>query len=54
MFQSIIGVVLIPLWWGGFLFHVMLEEEDLERKLGHRYRQYKEKVRGRIFPFLPI
>ena len=54
MFQSIIGVALIPIWWAGFLFHVILEEEDLERKLGHRYLQYKKKVRGRIFPFLPI
>ncbi|NHJ38913.1 MAG: DUF1295 domain-containing protein, partial [Asgard group archaeon] len=54
MFKSIIGVACIPLWWGGFLFHVILEEEDLERKLGKKYLKYKEKVIGRIFPYLPI
>jgi protein-S-isoprenylcysteine O-methyltransferase Ste14 len=54
MFRSVIGVALIPFWWGGLLFHVILEEEDLERKLGQPYLQYKTRVQGRIFPGLPI
>lgn len=54
MFRSIIGVALVPLWWGGLLFHVILEEEELERKLGQKYLEYKTRVQGRIFPGLPI
>jgi protein-S-isoprenylcysteine O-methyltransferase Ste14 len=54
IFGSIIGVALVPLWWGGLLFHVMLEEEDLERKIGQPYLNYKLNVRGRIIPGLPL
>jgi protein-S-isoprenylcysteine O-methyltransferase Ste14 len=54
IFGSIIGIALIPLWWAGLLFLVVLEEEDLERKLGKSYRKYKHNVRGRILPGLPI
>lgn len=54
MFRSVIGVALVPFWWCGLLFHVILEEEDLERKLGQKYVQYKTRVRSRIFPGLPI
>ena len=54
MFGSVVGIALVPLWWGGLLFHVFLEEEDLERKLDGKYLEYKERVTGRIFPGLPI
>ncbi|UCE36545.1 MAG: TSUP family transporter [Thermoplasmata archaeon] len=54
MLRSVIGVALVPFWWGGLLFHVILEEEDLERKLDQKYLKYKTRVRGRIFPGLPI
>ncbi len=54
MFGSIIGIILVPLWWGGLLFNTILEEEDLERKIGRTYLNYKNKVNGRIIPGLPI
>ncbi|MHA2251790.1 MAG: methyltransferase family protein [Candidatus Kariarchaeaceae archaeon] len=54
MFRSIIGVALVPLWWLGLLFHTLLEEESLERELGQKYLDYKQQVRGRIIPGLPI
>jgi protein-S-isoprenylcysteine O-methyltransferase Ste14 len=54
MFRSIIGVALVPLWWAGLLFHIIIEEESLERELGRLYLEYKARVRGRIIPGLPI
>jgi len=54
MFRSIIGVALIPLWWAGFLFVILIEESSLERTLGQSYQEYKRRVKGRIIPRLPI
>jgi protein-S-isoprenylcysteine O-methyltransferase Ste14 len=54
MFRSIIGLALVPLWWCALLFHTLVEEENLERKLGEKYLVYKRMVRGRIIPGLPI
>ena len=54
MFRSTIGVAVVPLWWAGLLFLVLIEEESLERELGRPYLEYKERVRGRIIPGLPI
>jgi protein-S-isoprenylcysteine O-methyltransferase Ste14 len=54
IFRSVIGVVLIPLWWAGFLFLVLIEEISLERTLGQPYLDYKQRVKGRIIPGLPI
>ena len=51
---SIIGVALVPVWWCGFLFLILIEEESLERAIGSNYLDYKEKVKGRIIPGLPI
>jgi protein-S-isoprenylcysteine O-methyltransferase Ste14 len=53
-FGSIIGVALIPIWWIAFLFVVLIEETSMERELGQAYRDYKQKVRGRIIPGLPV
>ena len=30
---SIIGVALVPVWWSGFLFLILIEEESLERAI---------------------
>ena len=54
MFLSVIGVALVPIGWAGILFLIMLEEEDLERKLGKPYMKYKKHVQGRIIPGLPV
>lgn len=54
MWGSTIGLLLIPLWWMGFLLFVMLEEEDLESCIGKDYNEYKRIVRGRILPRLPL
>ena len=54
IFRSTIGVALVPLWWAGLLFLIFIEEESLERAVGEPYRIYKQKVRGRIIPQLPI
>ncbi len=54
LFRSGIGVLLVPLWWIGLLFHTLSEEEHLERILGQPYLDYKKQVRGRIIPKLPL
>ena len=54
MFRSIIGVLLIPIWWIAYLSIVLVEEASLERVLGQRYLDYKQQVKGRIVPGLPI
>ena len=54
VFRSVIGVALVPVWWAGFLFIVLTEEESLERTLGQPYLDYKRRVKGRIIPGLPI
>ena len=54
MFRSTIGVALVPVWWAGFLFVVLTEEQSLERTLGQPYLDYKQRVKGRIIPGLPI
>jgi len=54
MFGSIIGLALIPIWWASFLSIVLVEETSLERALGQVYLEYKQKVKGRIVPGLPI
>jgi protein-S-isoprenylcysteine O-methyltransferase Ste14 len=54
MFRSTIGVWLVPLWWAGLLFLIIIEEESLERALGQPYLAYTQRVRGRIIPGLPI
>ena len=54
MFRSVIGVALIPVWWAAFLGIVLVEETSLERALGQPYLDYKQRVKGRIIPGLPI
>lgn len=54
MFRSIIGIALIPVWWVAFLFVVLVEETSLERALGKPYLDYKQQVKGRIIPGLPV
>ncbi len=54
MFGSIIGIALIPIWWVACLAIVLVEETSLERALGPRYLDYKQQVKGRIIPGLPI
>jgi protein-S-isoprenylcysteine O-methyltransferase Ste14 len=51
---SIIGVALVPVWWSGFLFLILIEEESLQRAIGTTYEDYKKKVKGRILPGTPI
>jgi len=52
--RSTIGVALVPLWWVSLLILIFIEEESLERALGQAYLEYKERIRGRIIPGLPI
>jgi len=54
MFGSIIGMALVPVWWAAYLTIVLVEEMSLERALGQRYLDYKQQVKGRIIPGLPI
>ena len=51
---SVIGVALVPIWWAGFIFLTLIEEESLEHALGTKYLDYKKKIKGRIIPGLPI
>ena len=43
-----------PVWWAGLWLVTIIEEESLERKLGHPYIEYRRRVRGRILPGLPL
>jgi protein-S-isoprenylcysteine O-methyltransferase Ste14 len=54
LFRSIIGLALVPIWWAAFLALVLVEEASLERALGQVYLDYKQQVKGRIIPGLPI
>ncbi len=54
MFRSVVGLILIPIWWGAYLSLVLVEELSLERALGQLYLDYKRRVKGRIIPGLPI
>jgi len=54
MFRSFIGIALIPVWWAAYLCIVLVEETSLERALGQTYLAYKQQVKGRILPGLPI
>jgi protein-S-isoprenylcysteine O-methyltransferase Ste14 len=54
LFRSTIGIALVPFWWAGLLFLVLIEEASLERELGNHYQEYKARVRGRIIPGLPV
>jgi len=54
MFRSAVGIALIPIWWAAFLLIVLVEEASLERVLGQLYLDYKQRVKGRIIPGLPI
>jgi protein-S-isoprenylcysteine O-methyltransferase Ste14 len=52
--RSTTGVCLTPVWWTALLILIVIEEESLERALGQSYLDYKQRVRGRILPGLPI
>jgi protein-S-isoprenylcysteine O-methyltransferase Ste14 len=54
MFRSEIGIALVPVWWAALWLLTMIEEESLERTLGPPYIEYKQRVRGRIIPGLPL
>jgi protein-S-isoprenylcysteine O-methyltransferase Ste14 len=54
MFRSVYGVGLTVVWWAAFMIHALAEEANMERVLGDEYLEYKRKVRGRIFPWVPI
>lgn len=54
MFRSVVGIALLPIWWAAFLSLVLVEEASLERALGQLYLDYKQQVKGRIIPGLPI
>jgi protein-S-isoprenylcysteine O-methyltransferase Ste14 len=54
MFRSVVGIALIPIWWAAYLLLVLVEEASLERALGQLYLDYKQRVKGRIIPGLPI
>jgi len=54
MFRSLYAVYLAPVFWFIFFIHALAEEAELENVLGNEYIEYKRKVPGRIFPFLPL
>lgn len=54
VFGSMIGVALTPVWWLASVVHALIEEASLERTYGSAYAEYKARVRGRLFPGLPI
>lgn len=53
-FGSVIGLVLIPVWWLSLVCLTLIEETNLQRSLGEPYRAYMRTVRARIIPGLPV
>ena len=54
LWGSVLGLALVPVWWGALLFHSVLEEETMERRHGKEYTDYMEMVPGRMIPGLAI
>ena len=54
MFQSVIGVLLVPFWWGSLSCITTIEEESLAQRLGQPYLEYKKRIKSRIIPGLPL
>jgi protein-S-isoprenylcysteine O-methyltransferase Ste14 len=54
MFQSVIGILLVPLWWASLFCLVLIEEDSLAQVFGQPYLDYKKKVKSRIIPGLPV
>jgi len=54
MWGSVLGLALVPVWWGALLFHSVLEEETMERRHGKEYTEYMDRVPGRILPGLAL
>ena len=54
LFRSVIGLLLVPVWWAGLVLHILIEEENMELALGPRYLEYKARVKGRIIPLPPF
>ena len=54
LFRSIIGIVLVPIWWAAFILHIIHEEERLELEIGPFFLVYKSHVHGRIIPVPPF
>jgi protein-S-isoprenylcysteine O-methyltransferase Ste14 len=54
MWGSSIGLALTPIWWLGFRFHVLVEEDRLQQQLGDEYTQYMRSVHSRILPGVPF
>ena len=54
LFRSVIGLLLVPVWWAGLVLHILIEEESMELALGPRYLEYKARVKGRIIPRPPF
>ena len=53
-FRSTIGILFTPIWWVTLQFHIIHEEENLEKEFGPFYLEYKKKVKGRIIPLPPF
>jgi NTE family protein len=53
-FRSIIGIAVTPIWWVALQLHIIHEEESLEKVYGPFYLEYKNRVKGRIFPLPPF
>jgi NTE family protein len=49
-FRSLLGVVLMPVWFLGALFLTVVEEKRFHELLGPAYLEYKRTVPGRFLP----
>lgn len=50
LFGSVLGLILFPFWWAGFMLLIIVEEEYFEASMGLAYLQYKHRVPGRFLP----
>jgi hypothetical protein len=52
MFRSFIGIALTPVWWAAYLCIVL--QRQASNATGAGLLGYKQQVKGRIIPGLPV
>lgn len=52
IFKSLIGTLLVVVWFIVAYFLTFLEEEKLIEEYGDEYKEYKKKVKWRLIPYL--
>lgn len=52
IFRSLIGTILVVVWFVVAYLFTFLEEEKLIEEYGDEYKEYKRRVKWRLIPYL--